>query len=666
MNKKYKPLFEPMQIGKLKVKNKFFMAPMATLCEIDEDMAYMPSAVDYYVERAKGGVGMIVTGANYVENESEKHTRASFPCPTYFPTRWKRTAKEMTDRCKAFGTTMILQLTAGLGRSALPSNVAVKDFVAPSKITNRWMPNVECRELTTKEVEHIIAKFGEAAQIAKEVGFDGVEIHAVHEGYLLDCFTMALFNKRTDKFGGDLRSRLRFATDIVKTIKQKCGQDFPVILRFSIKSYIKAIRQGGLPGEDFKELGRDIDEAKEAIKILEEAGYDAFDADAGTYDSWYWAHPPMYFGKGVYLKLARAIKDTATKPVIVAGRMDDMEMAVRALNEGIIQGVGLGRPLLADPDFVNKVHNDQIQYIRPCLGCHDGCFGRLFGGGVGSCAVNPEVGREIFVGVKKAEEKKNVAVVGGGPAGLEAARVSALRGYQVTLFEKGNELGGALLVGGQPKFKEDDLQLARYYSNELRRLGVEIRLNTEASLDNLKELNPDIVYVAEGSTPAVPPIKGVENTVKAEAILTRKIKAERKVIVIGGGLVGCETALHLAQTDHDVAIVEALPDILKSGPMLPPMNEFMLRDLLAFNKVDIYGGAKVTEITDKGLTFEKDGKEVTLDADQVILAVGYRSTTKLYDSIKNEFPFVYSLGDEKQVRNIRAAIWDGYEVARNI
>ena len=274
MDQNYKVLFEPMKIGKVEIKNKFFMAPMATIVHTDENNSYTPQSTDYYVARAKGGVGLIITGANWVENTVEPHARCSFPCPTQMPAEYEHQAKEMTDRCHAFGTKIFLQLTAGLGRSALPNFVSPKDMVAPSEITNRWLPNVICRELKTEEIEAIVKAFGQSALIAKNSGFDGVEIHAVHEGYLLDCFTMTLFNKRTDKYGGDLRGRLRFACEIVQEIKKTCGQDFPVVLRFSIKSYIKAIRQGAVPGEEFQELGRDIGEAREAIPILEEAAGD--------------------------------------------------------------------------------------------------------------------------------------------------------------------------------------------------------------------------------------------------------------------------------------------------------------------------------------------------------------------------------------------------------
>lgn len=243
----YEPLFEPLKIGDVEVKNKFFMAPMATIVDVDEDYCYTQQSIDYYVERAKGGVGLIITGANWVENDVEPHARCSFPCPNMLPLKYEHKAKEMTDRTHAFGTKIFLQLTAGLGRSALPNFVDMKDFVAPSPTTNRWIPNAPCRELTTEEIEHIIEKFGDAAVIAKNSGFDGVEIHAVHEGYLLDCFTMTLFNQRTDKYGGDLKGRLRFATEIVETIKinvVKISQLFCVFqLRAILNNYGKVAYQ---------------------------------------------------------------------------------------------------------------------------------------------------------------------------------------------------------------------------------------------------------------------------------------------------------------------------------------------------------------------------------------------------------------------------------------
>jgi 2-enoate reductase len=481
----------------LRIKNKFFMASMATPATSDIHGAYTYDSMEYYVQRAKGGVGLIITGANWVESDIEKHIDAFFPSPTKTLNVYQKVAVEITDRVHAFDSKIFLQLTAGLGRSAIP-HALNGECVAPSPISNRWNPDIDCRELTTQEVEEIVKKFAEAAKIAKDSGFDGVEIHAVHEGYLLDCFTMSIFNKRTDKYGGDLRGRLTFAIEIVQTIKKACGSDFPVVLRFSIKSYIKALRQGGLPEEEFEELGRDVSEALQAAKILEEAGYDAFDADAGTYDSWYWAHLPMYFEKGMYLSLTEQLKKVVNVPVMVAGRMENPDMAIKVLVDGKLDAVGLGRQLLTDHEYPNKLRSGDVASIRPCLGCHDGCFTRLLQGGRGSCAVNPECGRELFVGITPAAKNKNVVVVGGGPAGMEAARVSALRGYKVTLFEATNSLGGELVIGGVPSFKEDDRALIKWYENQLKSLSVDVKLNTKATKENIKNLNTDILYIAVG------------------------------------------------------------------------------------------------------------------------------------------------------------------------
>jgi len=667
MNQTYQSLFEPFKINKLEIKNKFFMAPMATPATCDVNGVYTYDSMEYYVARAKGGVGLIITGANWVESDIEKHVDAFFPSPTKAPGVYQKVAVEMTERVHAFDSKIFLQLTAGLGRSAIPH--ALKgECIAPSPTTNRWDPRVQCRELTTAEVEQIVAKFVESAKIAQAASFDGVEIHAVHEGYLLDCFTMTLFNQRTDKYGGDLRGRLTFAIEIVQAIKKACGQDFPVILRFSIKSYVKALRQGGLPGEDFEELGRDITEALEAAKILEEAGYDAFDADAGTYDSWYWAHPPMYFKKGMYLPLSEQLKKVVHVPVMVAGRMDNPNMAVKALHEGKLDAVGLGRPLLTDPEYPNKLKSGQIQSIRPCLGCHDGCFTRLLQGGRGSCAVNPECGRELIVGITPATTSKKVAIVGGGPAGMEAARVSALRGHDVTLFEATDKLGGELVIGGVPDFKEDDLALIKWYEHQLEELKIDVRLNTKATKANIDELKPDIVYIAEGSSPIGLKLPGIdsEKVVNASDVLSGKMQVGSNCVIIGGGLVGCELALHLKSSGHEVTIVEALPDILKSGAPMAPMNEWMLRDLLTFNKVQLVTGASLLKATPEGAVIATGGTEKTISADNIIIAVGYKSKNTLFEQLKFDYGQIYNLGDGKKVRNIRAAIWDAYEVARSI
>lgn len=667
MKEKYSNLFAPFSIGNCEIKNKFTMAPMgpAGLCE--KDGAFNQKAIDYYVERAKGGTGLIMTGICYVENEIEKCAMPSMPCPTLNPANFIKTGRIMTERVHAYDSKIFLQLTAGFGRVALPI-VLEGEAVAPSPIENKWDPRIKCRELTTKEVEAYVKKFAEASMVAKMAGFDGVEIHAVHEGYLLDQFAISLFNNRTDKYGGDLKGRLRFTTEIVEAIKNTCGEDFPVSLRYSVKSYIKGINQGGLPDEDFKELGRDLDEGLEAAKILEEAGYDAFNADAGTYDSWYWNHPPMYFEKGMYLHLTEELKKVVNVPVLAAGRMENPDLASRAIEEGKTDALSLGRALLADPYVPKKIRQNNLEDIRPCLSCHDGCMGRIGEGGNLSCAVNPSAGREKVYGIEPAINKKKVMIIGGGLAGMEAARVCAIKGHNVNIYEKGYKLGGNIIPGGVPDFKEDDRALVKWYEKQLTDLDIEINLNAKVNKDIVLNENPDTVIVATGSTPIILDIPGINdnNVLTASDVLLDEDKAGDEIIVIGAGLVGCETALWLRQKGKKVTVIEASSEILGGPHSMPFMNYDMLKDLLNYDGVDIKTNTTVKSINNEGVLIETKEGEISLKADTVVMAVGYKPQRELYKELEKEIGDVYLLGDARKVKNIMHAIWDSYEVARGI
>lgn len=665
MSKKYSNLFEPFKIGNLEIKNKFVMAPMGPGGLSTPDGAFNEKGIEYYVERAKGGTGLIITGICYVENEVEKKAMPTMPCPTLNPASFIKSAAQMTERVHAYDSKIFLQLTAGFGRVGIPA-ILRGDAVAPSPIENFWNPKIMCRELTTEEVEFIVKKFAEASVIAKMSGFDGVEIHAVHEGYLLDQFTIALFNKRTDKYGGDLMGRLRFPIEIVKAIKKACGDDFPVSLRYSVKSYIKGIRQGGLPEEEFTELGRDTEEGLEVAKILEQAGYDAFNADAGTYDSWYWNHPPMYQKKGLYLHLTEELKKVVKAPVLVAGRMDDPDLASNALDEDKADAIVIGRGLLADPHLPNKIKSGKIDDIRPCLCCHDGCMGRIAQVKPLSCAVNPQAGREAEYGIKPAEKTKKVMVIGGGVAGMEAARVCALRGHEVSLYEKGDNLGGVILAGGVPDFKEADRRLVHWYEKQLSDLKVDVHLNTPVTKELVNAINPDTLVVATGSTPKSLNIPGIEKTLQATDVLLGKESVGDKVVVVGGGLVGCELALWLAKQGKKVVIVEALKKILSAGLPIPHMNSAMLEDLLAFYHVEIRTGASIASVNVNGAVIKTESGEETIPADSIVIAIGYNPDSSLYKQIAPDNAETYLLGDARKVQNIMYAIWDAYEVARNI
>ncbi|MFK4439387.1 FAD-dependent oxidoreductase [Paenibacillus sp. RC21] len=666
MKEEHQILYEPMKIGKLEIKNRFVMAPMGPGGLCDADGTFNERGVEYYVERAKGGTGLLITGVTMVENEIEKCALPSMPCPTLNPLNFVKTGKMMTERIHAYGTKIFLQLSAGFGRVSIPSIVG-KTAVAPSPIPHRWLPDVTCRELTIDEIHTYIRKFAESAAIAKKAGFDGIEIHAVHEGYLLDQFAISFFNHRKDEYGGSLRNRLRFAIEIVQAIKAECGQDFPVSLRYSIKSFIKDWRQGGLPGEEFKEQGRDIEEGIEAAKILEEAGYDAFNGDVGSYDSWYWAHPPMYQEKGLYLPYNKILKTILKVPVITAGRLDNPDLASKAIREGKTDMIALGRPLLADADIPNKIKAGKIEKIRPCLSCQEGCMGRLASFATISCAVNPACGREKDYALGKADQSKKVLVIGGGPAGCEAARVAAIRGHHVTLFDKNNRLGGNLIPGGIPDFKEDDHLLAAWYEGELKDLKVDVRLNTEVNRTTVKEYAADAVIFATGSSPKTFSIGTSTKVYSAEEVLLGKKDPGASTVIVGGGLVGCETALWLADQGKKVTLVEMQEDILTVGGPLCHANEDMLRDLVAFKDIHLLTNAKIVDANDQEFVLKnKNGEETILKADSAILAVGYTPQQSLYEDIQNDVSEAYLIGDAKQVQNIMYAVWDAYEVTRNI
>lgn len=662
---KYSKLFSPIKIGSITIKNRFAMAPMGPLGLADANGGWNQRGIDYYVERAKGGTGLIITGVTFFDQVVEKQDPTTVPNPLYKPVNFVKTSREMTERIHAYGSKIFLQLSGGFGRVTIPTNVGDIPPIAPSAIPHRWLDKT-CRAITVDEIHAIVKQFGEAAFHAKRAGFDGVQIHAVHEGYLIDQFAISMFNQRTDEYGGSLENRLRFAKEIVEEIKKTCGDDFPVTLRFSLKSMIKDWRVGALPGEDFEEKGRDTEEGLKAAKLLESYGYDALDTDVGTYDAWWWNHPPMYQKKGLYREYCKMVKDVVDIPVFCAGRMDNPDMALEAIENGECDVIDLGRPLLADPDYCNKLRCGKITQIRPCISCHEGCMGRVASYSLLNCAVNPQAARERVNAYEPILKKKKVLIVGGGVAGCEAARVLAIRGHQPVVYEKGSRLGGNLIPGGAPDFKEDDIALADWYTNELNRLGVHVHLNTELNEEEIKTMDYDTVILATGSKPKVFSLGDDLHTYTAEQVLLKQKDAGKKTVVVGGGLVGCETALWLAQNGIHVTIVEALDKVMAVNGPLCAANKEMLEALLPFNGVEIITGAKVTEFANGEVKVDTKEGSKTIMSDSVILSVGYKEENTLYNNLQFDIPDLYLLGDAKKVSNIMYAIWDAFEVANHI
>ena len=631
----------------------------------DAQGGFNQRGIDYYTARARGGTGLIITGVTFVDNTIEEHGMPNCPNSTYNPVQFVRTAREMTERVHAYNARIFLQMSGGFGRVTIPTNLGEFPPVAPSPIQHRWLDKT-CRALTVDEIHELVRDFGEGAYNAKRAGFDGVQIHAVHEGYLIDQFAISLFNQRTDEYGGSLENRLRFAREIVEEIKRRCGQDFPVMLRYSPKSFIKALREGALPGEEFEEKGRDLPEGVEAAKLLVSYGYDALDVDVGSYDAWWWSHPPMYQKKGLYMPYAKLVKENVDVPVLCAGRMDDPDMAEGAVNDGVCDIISLGRPLLADPDYVNKLRRGERKCIRPCISCQEGCMGRIQEYSMVNCAVNPQAARERVTAYNPVLKAKRVLVIGGGVAGCEAARVLAERGHKPEIMERSGHLGGNLLAAGAPPFKEDDIALVHWYENEMQRLNVPVHFNTAVDPDSALYEEYDAVIVATGATPKKFSLGENAPVYTATDALLGKTPIGERVTVVGGGLVGCETALWLAQEGKRVTIVEALDRLMAVNKPLCHANSEMLERLLPFHGVETLVSSSVQKYEGGKIFVKTPQGERQLDCDTVILSVGFREDRGVFDAWENSAREIYLLGDAKKVANIMYAVWDAFEVANHI
>ena len=624
MQESFKHLFEPVRIGRVEIKNRIALAPMGTgSILVDSEGKLGPRGVEYYLERCRGGVGLIISHASKVENEIDPLKKgAGFPLVTHAV---EGPFAELADAAHAFGTKIFVQLSAGFGRTAHPRILREKP-VSASVNPNYWDPTIICREVTTEEVERLVKAFGPAAELLAECGIDGIELHG-HEGYLFDQFTTAVWNRRTDKYGGELADRLNFPVEVLQEIKRRVGKSFPVQYRFGLKHYMKGLRSGALPGEKYVEAGRDVEEGLKMARMLEEAGFDALHVDAGCYDSWYWAHPPGYQKYGCMVDMAAEVRKVVKIPVIAVGRLDVPELAEKVIAEGKADLVAIGRGFLSDPHWAKKVEEGRQKHIRPCVGCHDGCMGRLVVGKPTSCAVNPASGRERDYALTPANPPKKVMVIGGGVAGMEAGRVAALRGHKVVIYEKTDELGGHVREAVSMPFKVGEQKLLDWYQTELGDLRVEIRLKTEVTSELIHKNNPDAVIVATGSKYIRLNVPGADrpNVISACDFLSGKTQVGQRVLVIGGGQVGCEMSLWLSQQGKKVTVVEKLDDLLMGRP-IPWMNRVMLLDLLKFHKVDMMTNYSLSEVTDKGAVLShKDSRRETLPADTVIIAVGLES-----------------------------------------
>ena len=683
MDQSLSPLFTPWKIGNCEIKNRFVLTSMGgtDLFGWMEKNHFDKDGARFILEVAKNDAGLVMPGCQ----------------PVYNPMfgQWLHKNKKMFADLKKWmpefhktGAKLFVQLTAGFGRSFTISKmmedlytnkflrVVSKPFMDLDMITataspspNRWSDKVPSREMTAEEIHRFVDAFAQSAKLLKDAGVDGVEVHAVHEGYLLDQFTLLYVNKRTDAYGGSFENRYRFAVEIVQAIKKACGKDFPVSLRYSVLSKTKGFRQGALPGEDYIEAGRDMAESERAAKYLQDAGYDCLNCDNGTYDAWYWAHPPVYMPENCNLADVEHIKKFVDIPVICAGRLDP-RTAAASVAAGKLDGAGFARPFLADQQWIVKLEEGREEDIRPCILCHNGCFNMCHYKGVPNdqdlsdslhlarCAVNAETMQWNKHYIRKTTSEKTVHIIGGGIGGMETARVLKLRGHHPVIHEKTGELGGAFIAASAESYKGKLRDLLAWYRRQMAELGIEVHLNEEVK--DVSAFCGCPVIIATGATPRIlRRVPGHEKMIEACEYL-RGAPTGETVAVIGGGLTGSEIAYELALQGKKPVIVEMKDDLVsQKGVCLA--NSSYLREWFALHKVPVYLETTLKEVRDGSiLCTEKDGKELEIPCDSVISCAGYISAP-LPEAGKARL-----VGDCRRVGNLRSVVWDAYEAAMKI
>ncbi len=683
MKQEYEALFTPWSIGNCEIKNRIVLAPMGGTCIFGwtEPNHFDKEAAKLLKTIAENNVGLIIPGIAPVKD--------IMMGAWLYQHKWKfAQLKKFMDEVHATGAKLFVQMTAGFGRSMALSAMMTMMIhnkvigtiakpimdpeyltTAPSELPNRWAEDVTTKAMTKKQIDDIIYAFGETARLCKEAGVDGVEVHAVHEGYLLDQFTLPYTNYRTDEYGGSFENRYRFPVEICQEIKKKCGKDYPVSLRFSVVSKTKGFQSGAVPGEEYTEVGRTMEEAEKAAKYFQDVGYDMLNCDNGTYDAWYWAHPPQYMPTNCNLEDVAHIRQFVDIPVVCAGRMTP-GVAAKAIADGKIDAMGVGRQFLADPTWVTKMIEDKEEEILPCICCHNACFDMAKHGKSACdqdlndsmhmcrCAVNPTTMQSKKYKIVKTKHLKKVAIIGGGIGGMECARVLKLRGHDPVIYEKSDVLGGVFIPAAAPDFKENDKQLIDWFRLQVKNLDIPVHFHTE--ITDVSQLDADVIVIATGSKAKVPPIPGIEKAMDAVTYLNGA-EVGNKVVVIGGGQTGSEIAFDLHRKGKKPVIVEMMDDLM-SIKNLCLANSSFLRDYFKANHVPVYLNTKTKEITDtEVVVVGKDGREERIPYDNVVYSTGYTPTP-----IAKQSGNTYYVGDCNKVGNLRTVIWRAWDVAMKI
>ena len=645
-------LFEAAHLGKLRLKNRLVMLPMGTSYATPLGEATRRT-IDHYVERAKGGVGLITVGniSPHLPNALNQLTLDS---------DWVLMGHyELVEKVHAQGTRITAQLNHP-GRqkyadSLQPGEELISSSAVPMTLMGQTYPTPKA--LSKGEIYQVVERFVKAAERAKRVGYDMVELHGAH-GYLIHQFVSRFVNKRTDEFGGSPENRMRFPLELIKAIRRAVGPDFPIGIRISAEEF--------LPG------GITLKESVPIAQMLEAAGVAYISVSGALFETMHKFIDVMRDPEGWKEYLWEGIKKAVKVPVIAGGGLRHPEFCERLLKQGKADFIGLARPLLADPEWPLKAREGRPEDIRMCIFCNECLFGsgrRRYGGGARRCAVNAASGREReFSEILPAPKPRRVVVVGGGPAGMEAARIASLRGHSVTLYEKSGTLGGQMLVSGIHPTKRKILWLRDYLVTQLQKQKVKVELGVVVTPEMIKGAQPDAVVVATGAEPLLPEIPGIKNknVVGAWDVLSRKVKVDRKkVVVVGGGMVGCEAAECLLDSENQVSIIEQLPSIASD---MEGQHRMVILGIFKERNVNLCTNRKVTEINSKGVRVInlESGEEEAVEADQVVIAVGTRRVEELLKTLEGEVPELLSAGDCNQPRVIMEAIYEGSLAGRQV
>ena len=642
MSNRYLPLFAPIKLGSMLLKNRICMAPMAFPSEGRVPERY----IDYFERRARGGAGLITTGASSLSPVSEHKGFVQLYDPNNVPG-----LSRLADRVHAGGAKLCVEITAGDGRNQFSPNN--EPIYASSVLPVFGMPGVETLEMSIEQIQQIMSDTRRSIQNIVAAGVDCVNIHG-HNGYLIDQFMSSGWNHRTDGYGGSFENRMRFVREIIQIVREEAGPDFPIIFRITLDHMLPGVRAEG--------------ETVQILRELERLGVNALDVDVACYDVMDQIFAPYYTGDAYTAYVTDMVREAGVKlPILNAGNHTP-DTALAGVESGKFDITIMGRALIADPDLPNKLLKGMPEEVRPCLKCNMGCIQRSTAKGIITCAVNPETGAEAeAAAVKPCSAEQKVVIIGAGPAGLEAARSAALRGAKVTLVEKSGRLGGTARLIASPDWKYRFRQFFDWYALQLKKLGVEVLLNTELTADSPILEDAERIFVATGSKPIVPPIEGIElpNVVNVLDVHrdSSVVKGET-VVICGGGMSGCEAALELAEKGKKVTVLDALPRLAKDCVMVNLMT--LMRELMK-NGVTMLPNTKVKGFRAEGVLVETAEGGKLLPADTAVHAFGIRPDRALGEELMSRYPGrVLILGDANKVNCIYDAIHDGYNAALSL